>query len=1037
MIHNVPQPVFEEFVTEVLAKDSNIDLRKGISFVSLEQNSEGVITTVEERATGHQFQIRSKYLVACDGARSKVRSFLGIESDGEDSYETMMTIHFNADLRPIVRERVGMLHWIMDPLASGFIIAYDLSGNAVLISNFDATKYPVESWNQELCRQVVVSALGIEVSFDIHSYRPWVLSRKVARSYRAGNVFLAGDAAHSFPPTGGLGLNSGLADVHNLAYKLALVLAGRAGDALLDTYESERRHVAVVNSMQSVKNGKKIFALLKTLGIGDDLVTARRNLYANIKDPQKMKVIDQGVEEQREHFDNLELHIGYVYGSKEIPPHASKYTPKFEVGARLPHAWIRLPHSTLKPVDVSYVDEFSPADLESHRYSTLDLCDLDKFTLVGRLDVPGVKTCRLGRDFEVIGEAGQKWLAAAGLDVGGGLLVRPDQHILMTQVGSRLEAIEETLERLETQLHRVTRLLTSDARDRVAYEDDGRPTPSQGPQKRRRISVEPTRYDLNDDTEMNTPVPGEAPIPDEVLSSVVDVYFSFCHNQPYSFFHEGNFRRRLALGTLSEHLILAVVAISVRFSTHPYFASRSHEVAVAYATRSWKSVVSNCFTADNPGDISIVQTIALLALFDFTGEANQPAGCGPVLTVYGVAGRTRHGSAWVKIGMAVRIAQDLGLMLDTAHHLPYADQEERRRVFWSVYLLDRLVSCGRGRPPAIVDASCHLQLPCDDLLWQEGQWKKTLTLDELSNRALVNPECQGHFAHVIVMAYILGRGAQYMLQEFNIRSRCPPWDPSSDFASIESDLLHIETQMMMHKSAEELLAPSIRTDGTVDHQAVGPIIFSRVLFHLCYCLLNHPFLLRRRIEIGKMPGPGSFLARSFHTGWQHARNMIELIRLARGLGCVFQSSFSGYCITVAGSIALLHVSSQELGVAPVAHALLSEAISYLDDIGGYWNNVSTMASLLRQTAENAIVFNELCNDQPHITPLSEADMNAMWRLVDYSTMSNEVAAGIPQTSNHDGSLWLNSWIDLFGTMDSRTDLTMPGDSANGFRLDEF
>ena len=307
MIHNIPQPVFEQFLTDVLAKDVNVDLRKGVSFVSLEQDSEGVTTTVEERATGHQFQIRSKYLVACDGARSKVRAFLGVESEGEDSYETMMTIHFNANLRPIVGERVGMLHWMMDPLVSGFVIAYDLSGNAVLISNFDPDKFPIEKWNQELCRQVIVSALGKEVPFDILSYRPWLLSRKVAKSYRVGKVFLAGDAAHSFPPTGGLGLNSGLGDVHNLAYKLAFVLRGRAGDSLLDTYEADRRHVAIVNSMQSVKNGKKIFGLLKILGIGEDVLTARKNLYTNIKDPEKMKIIDQGVEEQREHFDNVYL----------------------------------------------------------------------------------------------------------------------------------------------------------------------------------------------------------------------------------------------------------------------------------------------------------------------------------------------------------------------------------------------------------------------------------------------------------------------------------------------------------------------------------------------------------------------------------------------------------------------------------------------------------------------------------------------------------------------------------------------------------
>ncbi|KAK7890763.1 hypothetical protein LTR67_007972 [Exophiala xenobiotica] len=343
----------------------------------------------------------------------------------------MMTIHFNADLRPIVGDRVGMLHWIADPLASGFIIAYDLSGNAVLISNFDATKRPVESWNQELCRQTILSAIGTDVPFDILSYRPWIFRRKVAKSYRAGNVFLAGDAAHSFPPTGGLGLNSGLGDVHNLAYKIAFVLNGQASDSLLDTYESERRHIAVVNSMQSVKNGKQIFGLLKTLGIGDDMVAARRNLYAIIRNPEKKKVIDEGIEAQREHFDNLELHIGYVYGDYSIPPHASRYVPKFRVGARLPHAWIRPVQTTLAPVDVSYVDEFSSEDISLRRYSTLDLCDFDKFTLIGDLEVPGVETCRPGRDFEVVGPEGEEWLEAAGCRGGGGLLLRPDQHILM------------------------------------------------------------------------------------------------------------------------------------------------------------------------------------------------------------------------------------------------------------------------------------------------------------------------------------------------------------------------------------------------------------------------------------------------------------------------------------------------------------------------------------------------------------------------------------------------------------------------------
>ena len=307
MIHNVPQPVFEQFVTEHISSDPNVDLRKGIAFDSLVAGTDSVLTTVEERATGLRYDVRSRHVIACDGAKSKVREFLQIESDGEDSYETMMTIHINANLRPVVGKRVGMLHWVMDPAAAGFIIGYDLGRNQVLISNFDSDKHPVDTWNEDLCRSVVTAAIGQDVPFDVLSYRPWILSRKVAKSYRMRNVFLAGDAAHSFPPTGGLGLNCGLADVHNLAYKIAAVHQGWATDGILETYQSERQHVAEVNSKQSVKNGKMIFGLLKTLGTADtdDMATARKNLYQTIHDPKKKRKIDEGIEDQREHFDNV------------------------------------------------------------------------------------------------------------------------------------------------------------------------------------------------------------------------------------------------------------------------------------------------------------------------------------------------------------------------------------------------------------------------------------------------------------------------------------------------------------------------------------------------------------------------------------------------------------------------------------------------------------------------------------------------------------------------------------------------------------
>ncbi|KAF5625347.1 3-propionate hydroxylase [Fusarium tjaetaba] len=452
MIHNIPQPDFEQYLADKLSSEDLVDIRKGVSFVSLSQTQDSVTTIVEERATGQLYRVSSKYVIACDGAKSKVRQYVGIESDGEDSYETMMTIHFSANLREVVGDRVGMLHWLFDPLASGFIIAYNLEGNAVLITNFDSDKYPVEEWNEQLCHEVLKGAIGKDTDSKVLSYRPWILSRKVANTYIQGNVFLAGDAAHSFPPTGGLGLNSGLADVHNLAFKIAHALNNPTSNVMLESYTEERRQIAEVNSRQSVKNGQKIFGLLKALGTAgiSDINEGRKNLLKAINDPEKMKEVDAGVEDQREHFDNLNLHIGYVYGDTEFPAHASHFKPAFRPGARIPHAWLRgsLPSSLpqLKPVNLRYVKELGVKDVEERRYSTLDLCAPDAWTLLlpANDDKVHAASCiiteshkntkfnslRLRKDFDVVtGAAKWDWLSESGLTLGRALLVRPDQHI--------------------------------------------------------------------------------------------------------------------------------------------------------------------------------------------------------------------------------------------------------------------------------------------------------------------------------------------------------------------------------------------------------------------------------------------------------------------------------------------------------------------------------------------------------------------------------------------------------------------------------
>ncbi|KAB8075963.1 FAD binding domain-containing protein [Aspergillus leporis] len=278
MIHTIPQPKFESLIAQELSNKDLVEVHKNLSF-----HNDYALASNEHRAIQRVYTVGCAYLVGRDGAMSIVRKFLD---------ETMVTIHINSDICPAVKGVV----------------------------------------NETFCRKVVNAAKGTKLPYDVLSYRPWILSIKVAK---------AGDAAHSFPLPGGLGLNSGLG--------------------------LDRLHVAIVSSEQSVKSGQQIFGLLKAVGTTDpDVNVVRQNLYRNIEDHQAMKRINEGIENQREHLDNLGLHIGYVYGDHRIPDNASIYHPR----------------NSTAPIDTSYVTELSPEEVQMKQYSTLDLCAFGTFTLI-------------------------------------------------------------------------------------------------------------------------------------------------------------------------------------------------------------------------------------------------------------------------------------------------------------------------------------------------------------------------------------------------------------------------------------------------------------------------------------------------------------------------------------------------------------------------------------------------------------------------------------------------------------------------------
>jgi 2-polyprenyl-6-methoxyphenol hydroxylase-like FAD-dependent oxidoreductase len=242
--------------------------------VSLEQDDEGVTALLRRRDTGEERTVRARYVVAADGSRSPVRERLGIPLRGRGTFSKSLTIYFRADVRPLLRGRNLSVVYVFNPQVKGFL-RFELAGGAGFLAAsraLDATGQPTSDLSQDMsearCVELVRAALGVaDLPVEIENVQPWNASADWAERFQDGRIFLAGDAAHAMPPNGGFGGNTGVADAHNLAWKLAFVLRGDAGPELLDTYDAERRPVGVFTAEQAYT--RYVVRLAQELRTGD------------------------------------------------------------------------------------------------------------------------------------------------------------------------------------------------------------------------------------------------------------------------------------------------------------------------------------------------------------------------------------------------------------------------------------------------------------------------------------------------------------------------------------------------------------------------------------------------------------------------------------------------------------------------------------------------------------------------------------------------------------------------------------------------
>jgi 2,4-dichlorophenol 6-monooxygenase len=441
---DIPQTYLEP----ILVKNATMrgtQTRFSSEYVSHVQDADGVTVQVLDRVTGTEYTVRARYLVAADGARSKIADEIGLPFEGQMDVAGSMNITFKADIGPLVANRPSVLYWVVQPgsniggIGTGLVRmvrpwnewlivwGYDIAGAAPSVDEASAT-------------QIVRNLLGLpDLEVEITGTSLWGNNEMYATHLQAGRVFCVGDAVHRHPPSNGLGSNTSIQDSSNLAWKLAAVLRGEAGPALLETYSSERAPVAREIVRRANKSGREFGEIFAALGF--DTATTEAELVERIEERKaatpaglaKRAALQSALELKNYEFNAHGVEMGQFYTSSAVVSDGTvKPVPLrdpelyFEAstvpGSPLPHVWV--------------------GD-NTHKYSTLDLSPSSQFTLItgiaGQAWVPAaeaaaaalgitLKAIVIGPGHAVTDLYGD-WARVREIEEDGAVLVRPDRIV--------------------------------------------------------------------------------------------------------------------------------------------------------------------------------------------------------------------------------------------------------------------------------------------------------------------------------------------------------------------------------------------------------------------------------------------------------------------------------------------------------------------------------------------------------------------------------------------------------------------------------
>jgi 2-polyprenyl-6-methoxyphenol hydroxylase-like FAD-dependent oxidoreductase len=393
----VPQYVVEEVLRDAIAARPEVRTRFGHRLVAFEETPSGVRATLEPSEGGPSETVRSSWLIGCDGAASTVRRQLGIDVDGHRGVRLQMGVFFRSTQLATLHDKgPAVFYFALNRDAIGLLGPVDDQGSWW----FQTSSFPADTDPDSVdVAALLRGAVGCDFEFEVTEVVPWRINVVLADHYGRRRVWMAGDAVHQHPPTGGFGMNNGICEAADLAWKLAAVHQGWGGEHLVESYEAERRPVARRVIDEAVANALGLAAT-----------------FAPVEEGRIPDAAEIAANTARE-WSSLGVQLGYRYAGSPIVVGDGAPEPAWDPSDYVPSAWpgCLLPHRWLAD-DESLYDRLGPG------FTLLVIADHEGQSIeafVGAAEAIGLPLEVLRIDDESYAE-----VCAARF-----VLARPDQHV--------------------------------------------------------------------------------------------------------------------------------------------------------------------------------------------------------------------------------------------------------------------------------------------------------------------------------------------------------------------------------------------------------------------------------------------------------------------------------------------------------------------------------------------------------------------------------------------------------------------------------